>query len=115
MTSPRDSNQTANVKSRERPKVAVAKTRPETVIDDYAHHPVEISAVLKAAREMTEDLAISDQTFAVLESGLDSECLTDLVLTIGFYNGVVRVLASLQIDVEDEYLGYLEEFPLPEG
>ncbi len=72
-------------------------------------------AVLEAAREMTEDLAISDPTYAVLESGLDSECLTDLVLTIGFYNGVVRVLASLQIDVEDEYLGYLEEFPLPEG
>ena len=35
------------------------------------------------------------------------------MLTIAFYNGVVRLLASLQIDVEDKYLGYLEEFPLP--
>jgi hypothetical protein len=26
---------------------------------------------------------------------------------------VVRVLATLQIDVEDEYLPYLEQFPLP--
>jgi alkylhydroperoxidase family enzyme len=70
--------------------------------------------VLKAAREMTTDLAISDQTYAALAQDLDSECLTDLVLTIGFYNGVVRILASLEIDVEDEYLGYLDEFPLPE-
>ncbi len=69
--------------------------------------------VLKAAREMTTDLAISDQTYAALAQDLDAECLTDLVLIIGFYNGVVRVLASLKIDVEDEYRSYLEEFPLP--
>ena len=72
-------------------------------------------AVLKAAREMTTEFAVSDETYAVLERDLDAECLTDLVLTIGFYNGVVRILASLQIDVEEEYLGYLDEFPLPEG
>jgi alkylhydroperoxidase family enzyme len=70
-------------------------------------------AVLRAAREMTTDLAISDETFAELQQGLDSERLTDLVLTISFYNAVVRVLATLQIDVEDDYLGYLDEFPLP--
>ncbi|HJP21559.1 MAG TPA: carboxymuconolactone decarboxylase family protein [Alphaproteobacteria bacterium] len=69
--------------------------------------------VLKAAREMTENFTISDGTYAALERDLDNECLTDLVLTIAFYNGVVRLLASLQIDVEDKYLGYLEEFPLP--
>src|SRR5262245_54847819 len=56
--------------------------------------------VLKAAREMTDDLAVSDATFAQLRESLDNECTVDLVLTIGFYNAVVRVLASLQIDVE---------------
>jgi alkylhydroperoxidase family enzyme len=70
-------------------------------------------AVLRAGREMTTDLAISDRTFAELRQGLDSERLTDLVLTISFYNAVVRVLATLQIDVEDDYLKYLDEFPLP--
>ena len=70
-------------------------------------------AVLRAAREMTTDLAISDQTFAELRRELDHERLTDLVLTIGFYNGVVRILATLQIDVEDGYHKYLDEFPLP--
>jgi alkylhydroperoxidase family enzyme len=72
-------------------------------------------AVLRAAREMTTDLAASDATFAELRQSLDNEELIDLLLTIGFYNAVVRVLATLQIDVEDDYLQYLEEFPLPKG
>ena len=72
-------------------------------------------AVLKAAREMTKDLAVSDATFAELRTGLDNECIVDLSLTIGFYNGVVRVLASLDIDVEDSYKAYLDHFPLPKG
>ena len=53
------------------------------------------------------------QTFAALRQGLDTECLTDLVITIAFYNGVVRLLATMQIDVEDDYQHYLDEFPLP--
>jgi alkylhydroperoxidase family enzyme len=72
-------------------------------------------SVLQAAREMTQDLAISDATFAQLRAGLDNECIVDLSLTIGFYNGVVRVLASLDIDVEDSYKPYLDQFPLPKG
>jgi alkylhydroperoxidase family enzyme len=71
--------------------------------------------VLKAAREMSTELAISDATFAHLREKLDTERLTDLVLTIAFYCAVVRVLATLQIDVEDEYLPYLKQFPLPSG
>jgi alkylhydroperoxidase family enzyme len=70
-------------------------------------------AVLRAAREMTTGLTASDATFAELRQGLDNEELIDLLLTIGFYNAVVRVLATLQIDVEEDYLQYLEEFPLP--
>jgi alkylhydroperoxidase family enzyme len=72
-------------------------------------------AVLRAAREMTLDVALSDDTFAALRQGLDPERLTDLIITIGHYNCLVRVLAAMQIDVEEEYLPYLEEFPLPAG
>jgi len=72
------------------------------------------SALLRAAREMVTDLAVSDATFATLERHLDRELLVDLIVTIGFYCGVVRVLASLQIDVEDDYAPYLERFPFPE-
>lgn len=70
-------------------------------------------AVLRAAREMTVDLAVSDQTFSVLRGHLDHERLSDLILTIAFYNGVVRLLGALQIDVEESYQPYLDEFPLP--
>jgi alkylhydroperoxidase family enzyme len=95
---------------------------------EYSHH-VEIGrhfgvsdddiraitdeAVLRAAREMTNGLAMSDATFAELQRSLDNERLTDLVMTIAFYNAVVRVLGTLQIDVEDGYRKYLDEFPLP--
>src|SRR5256885_15266608 len=58
--------------------------------------------VLKAAREMTSELAVSDATFAALRGFLDHERLVDLMMTIAFYCGVVRLLASLQVDVEDE-------------
>jgi alkylhydroperoxidase family enzyme len=71
--------------------------------------------VLKAAREMASDLAISDATFAALREKLDTELLTDLVLTIAFYCAVVRLLATLQIDVEPEYQACLEQFPLPKA
>lgn len=71
--------------------------------------------VLRAAREMTLDLGLSDQTFAALRGALDNERLTDLVVTISFYNGLVRLLAAMQVDVEEEYLPYLDEFPLPDS
>ena len=48
-------------------------------------------------------------------TALGNEHILALCLTIQFYNGVVRVLASLDIDVEDSYKPYLEQFPLPEG
>jgi alkylhydroperoxidase family enzyme len=70
-------------------------------------------AVLRSAREMTDGLKICDDTFAVLRRDLDDERIVDLVVTIAFYNGVVRLLASLEIDVEPDYETYLEAFPLP--
>ena len=69
--------------------------------------------VLKAAREATNDLAVSEATFAALRKDLDNERVVDLVITISFYNAVVRLLGSLAIDVEPEYQPYLDEFPLP--
>ena len=72
-------------------------------------------AVLRAAREMTSGMEASAATFAELRAGLDEERLTDLIVTIAFYNAVIRVLATLQIDVEEDYMKYLEEFPWPAG
>jgi alkylhydroperoxidase family enzyme len=56
---------------------------------------------------------MAEATFAALRGELGDELVVDLTLTIGFYNAVVRVLATLQIDVEAEYMPYLRRFPLP--
>jgi alkylhydroperoxidase family enzyme len=79
---------------------------------DSALEPLA-KAVLRAAREMTLDLRVSDEAFALLREHLDHGRLMDLLATVAFYNAVVRILATLQIDVEDDYRKYLEEFPLP--
>jgi alkylhydroperoxidase family enzyme len=38
---------------------------------------------------------------------LGNEQVVDLMIAISFYNAVVRVLATLQIDVEPDYMPYL--------
>ena len=68
--------------------------------------------IIKAAGEMTRDLAVSDATFEELKGRFDNERLTDLVITMAFYNAVVRYLGSMRIDVEPEYQPYLDKFPL---
>ena len=68
--------------------------------------------IVEAAREMTTQLAVSDATFERLKASFDNECLTDLVITMAFYNAVVRYLGKMRIDVEPEYQPYLDKFPL---
>jgi alkylhydroperoxidase family enzyme len=87
------------------------------LIDGTAGKPVKLDkmakTVLLAAREMTTDGAMSDATFATLQAALGYQKVVDLTITIAFYNAVVRVLATLQIDVEEDYMPYLRQFPLP--
>jgi hypothetical protein len=93
----------------------VTKDDVRAIADETAGRPSKLEplakSVLCAAREMTDGLTVSDATFAELKAGLDNECLVDLLYTIANYNGVVRILAALQVDLEDEYLEYLERFP----
>ena len=70
-------------------------------------------AVLKGAREMAGELAMSDATFAEIKHGLSDEHMTDLVLTIAFYCAVVRVLATMKIDNEPYYKEVLQQYPIP--
>lgn len=70
-------------------------------------------AVLRSAREMTQELAMSDKTFAFLKGQMALPSLIDLCLVIAHYNSVVRLLATLQIDVEPDYQQYLDRYPLP--
>jgi alkylhydroperoxidase family enzyme len=68
--------------------------------------------VLLGAREMF-DGAMSPAAFEALRPHLDAERLTDLVLTVAYYCGVVRLLATLEVEVEPDYQPYLEAYPLP--
>lgn len=87
------------------------------LIDDTAGKPTSLDPlsklVLKGAREMTSNGAMAEATFAALQAELGNELVVDLTLTIGFYNAVVRVLGTLQIDVEPEYQPYMDRFPFP--
>ena len=73
--------------------------------------PVE-TAVLKGARDMTEGAAMSGETFAFLEKELGTPRTVDLVLVVAFYCGVVRLLETLEVDVEPDYQPWLDAFPL---
>jgi alkylhydroperoxidase family enzyme len=100
-------------------EVGVTDEDIRAVADETSGQPTQLEplakAVLRAAREMTVDLAVSDETFAALRQELEDERLTDLVVAIAFYNGLVRLLATMQVDVEEDYLPYLDEFPLATG
>jgi alkylhydroperoxidase family enzyme len=71
------------------------------------------SAVLDAARQITTDRQMTDETWAFLHERLGRARLVDLVIVTSFYSAVVRILGTLQIDVEPNYAPYLEAFPLP--
>src|SRR6516164_63088 len=77
-------------------EVGVSDDEIRAVADETEGRPTALDplakAVLRAAREMTLELAVSDETFAALRRGLDNERLTDLIVTISFYNGLVRLL-----------------------
>ncbi len=78
----------------------------ETSLDELAR------LTLRAAREMTRDVRMTDPTYDALHRHLGDQGVLDLIIVISYYNSVVRFLQSTDIDVEAEYQGYLEEFPL---
>lgn len=87
------------------------------IADETAGRPTKLDAfartVLRAAREMTDGLAVTAKTFAALKRKLSNENLVELIFAIANYNAVVRILESLEVELEDEYQVYLEQFPLP--
>jgi len=95
----------------------VSEADIRAIADETAGKPTTLDplakAVLKAARELSRDIELSDETFAVLRQHFDNEKLIDLIFAICSYCSTVRMLAALQVDLEDEYRQYLEKFPLP--
>jgi alkylhydroperoxidase family enzyme len=69
---------------------------------------------LEATRQITLDREATPETFQALEAHLGRARAVDLVLAASCYNAVVRILGTLQVDVEPEWEKYLERFPLPQ-
>ena len=88
----------------------------QALMDETAGKPTSLEpltkAVLRGAREMVRELAMSDATFAEIKKDLSNEHMTDLVLTIAFYCAVVRVLATMKMDNEPYYKEVLKQYPM---
>jgi alkylhydroperoxidase family enzyme len=76
--------------------------------------PVE-QALLRAAAQLTRDADISDQIWAELAEHFDDTELVEIVLIVGYYNHVLRILRALRIDNEPEYEKYLAEYGIVPG
>ena len=89
----------------------------QALMDETAGKPSSLEplakAILRGAREMVRELAMSDATFAEIKKDLSNEHMTDLVLTIAFYCAVVRVLATMKMDNEPQYKEVLKQYPIP--
>jgi alkylhydroperoxidase family enzyme len=57
-------------------------------------------AVLRYAKEATETGVVSDSTWSKLRSYFDTQQAMEVVLTVAWYNCVVRILLPLQIEHE---------------
>jgi alkylhydroperoxidase family enzyme len=68
-------------------------------------------AVLRAAREMSEGVALNDGTYDVLHNHLSVAHIVDLLMVIAFYHGAVRLLGALEIDVEPAFQAELNAHP----
>lgn len=97
--------------------VGITREDIRAMAAETAGRPTRLSeldrAVLAAAREMAGELAVRDATFAVLRRHLDDERLIELLVAIAMYCGVVRLLETLELEVEPRVQPLLAEFPLP--
>jgi len=85
--------------------IAFAHDEPNSLSEDDLD-------MLRAARDLTAKGEIPDDLWARLAKRFDDRQLVEIVLIIGYYNHVVRLLSALKIDVEPEYQHYLVDYPL---
>jgi alkylhydroperoxidase family enzyme len=72
-----------------------------------------ILLAVEAAKEMTNNISMSKKTFDALHAFLNKEEMVDLIVTIAHYNAMIRVLGTLEVDIEEHYAPGLTKFPLP--
>ena len=76
------------------------------------HFTNEEHDLLEATVRLTEDTTVPADLWDRLATRMSPGRLVDFVVVAAFYCMVVRVLGTLQIDVEPDYEQYLDQFPL---
>jgi alkylhydroperoxidase family enzyme len=66
---------------------------------------------LQAARELTLHARLDDRTWRKLGRWLNDGQRLELSTVVAYYNMTVRIIEAVQLDVEDDYVGYLEQLP----
>lgn len=98
-------------------ETAAVSDRDRHAVGDPAAYDDELDQVtklvLRATDEITLNCVLKDETWAPLVRSLGTRTAVELVLTIANCNAVSRVLGALEVDVEPEYMPFLERFPLP--
>ena len=72
------------------------------------------TGVLAASRQLTSDIELADDLWQSLKTTLGTKRLMELVMIIGHYNYVIRLLRALKVDVEPDWAGPLTDYDPPE-
>jgi alkylhydroperoxidase family enzyme len=74
-------------------------------LPEFEHSPIfndQERAVMRYASEVTNNVGISDATFKALREFLDDRRILELAMNVAFYNGVVRILVPLGVELEPD-------------
>ena len=97
-------------------EVGVSESDIKNLMAFDTGEPHDLSALdelaLEATRQITLNRETDAETFRALEAQLGRARAVDLLIVASCYNAVVRVLGTLQVDVEPEWAHYLELMPL---
>lgn len=80
---------------------------------DWSGLAADAQAVLSAARGITRDGDLGDAQVEALRAAFGNQVLTELLLVCSIYVGLARFLHVARIEVEEDYMPELREFPLP--
>ena len=72
---------------------------------DFERSPVfneHERAVIRYAAEVTSNIKVSDATFNALREFLDNRRIMELAMNVAFYNGVVRIIVPIGVELEPD-------------
>jgi hypothetical protein len=63
--------------------------------------PAKEGVFAQAAKELVRDGALTDRTYQAVEHLVGPEQTVDLIVLVGYYAMVGRILSTLQVELED--------------